>query len=73
MPDIDGPELADLIREENPELPILFISGFSDGKIKRDGLGQGMSFLQKPFTESSLSEAVRNSIALADATAAIDV
>jgi PAS domain S-box len=70
MPEINGPELADLIREENPELPILFISGFSDGKIKRDGLGQGMAFLQKPFTESSLSEAVRNSLALADAAAA---
>jgi PAS domain S-box-containing protein len=73
MPDMDGPELADLIREDNPELPILFISGFSDGKIQRDRLGQGMSFLQKPFTESSLVEAVRSCIALADAAAAADV
>jgi PAS domain S-box-containing protein len=72
MPEINGPELADLIREDNPELPILFISGFSDGKLQRDGLGRGMAFLQKPFTESSLMDAVRNSLALADAAASTD-
>jgi two-component system, cell cycle sensor histidine kinase and response regulator CckA len=56
---MDGPELARRAKELRPELPVLFISGYTDDEIVRRGLLEaGQPFLQKPFTPEALSNEV---------------
>jgi signal transduction histidine kinase len=46
---INGRQLADIIRVNTPELPILFITGYA-GTTNLDQLDPGMWILAKPFT-----------------------
>jgi CheY-like chemotaxis protein len=56
---MDGPELARRVAEFRPDLPVLFISGYTDDEIVRRGLLMaGQPFLQKPFTPEGLGNAV---------------
>jgi CheY-like chemotaxis protein len=59
LPGMDGPELARRASELRPELPVLFVSGYTDDEIVRRGLLQeGQPFLQKPFTPEALAAKV---------------
>jgi two-component system, cell cycle sensor histidine kinase and response regulator CckA len=59
MPGMDGPELARRVLALRPELPVLFMSGYTDDEIVRRGLLQvGQPFLQKPFTPETLGREV---------------
>jgi two-component system, cell cycle sensor histidine kinase and response regulator CckA len=56
---MDGPELARRAKELRSELPVLFISGYTDDEMVRRGLlDAGQPFLQKPFTPEALSREV---------------
>jgi len=58
MPELNGRELADRLRETWPELRVLFISGYTDdAMIARGVLEPGCRFLQKPFTSQQLGQA----------------
>jgi two-component system cell cycle sensor histidine kinase/response regulator CckA len=60
MPGRNGIELADRLRTTHSELPVLYISGYTDMAIVRDGLlSQDVAFLQKPFTPDDLLRKVR--------------
>jgi PAS domain S-box-containing protein len=59
MPEMGGSELAFEIARERPELPILFLSGYSDEDLVARGLQQGGAFLPKPFTSDVLARKVR--------------
>jgi PAS domain S-box-containing protein len=60
LPGMDGQELANQIREQRPEVPILFTSGYTRGEIERRGLVEpGANFIQKPLTPDGLVRAVR--------------
>lgn len=59
MPEMGGSELALEMAREHPEVPILFLSGYSDGELAARGLGQGGAFLPKPFTSDILARKVR--------------
>lgn len=51
MPGMTGGELASLIHEKHPAMPVLFVTGYAD----TDVLGlEGSSVVQKPFNESDL-------------------
>jgi two-component system cell cycle sensor histidine kinase/response regulator CckA len=59
MPRMSGIRLAESLRAEKPELPVLFICGFSEDETIRKGLTQGhLGYLQKPFTPADLAERV---------------
>ncbi|MEP7227820.1 MAG: response regulator [Gemmatimonadales bacterium] len=63
MLDMDGKELARLIAEGYPGVPILFISGFaSEDVVGRGLLDPGQPFLQKPFSPADLVLKVRTLI-----------
>ncbi len=67
MPGMSGIELSRQLAEAQEGLRILFLSGYSDDLVVRQGaLLPGRAFLQKPFTPDSLLRAVR---ALLDAPA----
>lgn len=61
MPGMNGRELADQITAINPNVKVLYSSGYSDNIIVHHGiLEEGINFLQKPFAPSLLLGMVRN-------------
>jgi CheY-like chemotaxis protein len=60
MPDMQGRELADRVRQRFPAVKVLYQTGFSDMLFEnRVELEEGASFLEKPFTARGLREAAR--------------
>jgi two-component system cell cycle sensor histidine kinase/response regulator CckA len=60
MPQIGGKELAARLVSSHPEAQVLFISGYTDNAIVHHGvLDEGVNFIQKPFSPSSLAIKVR--------------
>ena len=60
MPGMSGRELADRLLESQPDLKVLFMSGYTDEAISQHGvLADGVSFLEKPFTPDLLLQRVR--------------
>ena len=56
MPEMNGRELADRLRALRPEAEILYMSGYSDHLLDRDGvLEPGLHFLPKPITPVALT------------------
>jgi CheY-like chemotaxis protein len=59
MPEVQGDELARRLRTMQPDLPVLYLTGFCDRLfITRKMLWHGEAFLEKPFTPKGLLEAV---------------
>jgi YesN/AraC family two-component response regulator len=60
MPEMNGKELVKKLREFNPQLKCLFMSGYTSDIIAQHGvLDEGVNFIQKPFSLSDLSAKVR--------------
>ncbi len=60
MPQLGGRELGARLAILQPELPILYMSGYTgDDVIQRGLLEPGMPFQQKPFTPEGLARKVR--------------
>jgi PAS domain S-box-containing protein len=60
MPDMGGTELASRLEDKHPTIRVLFMSGYTDDGVVRNGLlGPGRAFLQKPFTPTILARKVR--------------
>ena len=63
MPDMSGSQLAKQIRETAPDIPVLFMSGYTSHSTFLQGLDSGRStFIQKPFTGQALLERVREAL-----------
>ncbi|MCD8498289.1 MAG: response regulator [Alphaproteobacteria bacterium] len=58
MPGIDGPTLVQHIRKTSPKLKIIFVSGYTEDRLK-DHMGEGIYFLPKPFTLKQLAAKVK--------------
>jgi CheY-like chemotaxis protein len=64
MPGRTGPELALELRAQAPNLPILFMSGYSAAAIQDRGhLGDAAALIEKPFTAETLGRAIRRALA----------
>jgi PAS domain S-box-containing protein len=60
MPDMNGKELADRMRLRQPQLKVLFTSGYTADIIGRHGmLEEGVAFLAKPYAPVELARRVR--------------
>ena len=60
MPDMQGRELAEHVRQRFPAIKVLYQTGFSDMLFEdRMELEEGATFLEKPFTARGLREAAR--------------
>ncbi len=63
MPDLTGPVVAQRLRSRQPELPVLFISGFHDADmVQRFVTDKGFALLPKPFTIAALLRVVQESL-----------
>ena len=60
MPGMNGRELANHVRKLNPQVRVLYVTGFADTLFKGvQELGPGESFIEKPFGAEGLLEATR--------------
>ena len=63
MPKLGGPALAERMAEAFPTLKVVFMSGYTEEAIVKDGvLRPGTRFLQKPFTAAQLERSVRSAL-----------
>ena len=69
MPHMDGTETLQLIREINPEVRIIVVSGYASAPLARELLQQGAyEFFQKPVDLMQLHEAVERIRTMQDLT-----
>jgi PAS domain S-box-containing protein len=55
MPAMSGRRLAELLHERRPDLPVLYMSGYSNGLLGTTHvLDPGIAFIEKPFTGHDL-------------------
>jgi CheY-like chemotaxis protein len=70
MPGMSGPMLADKLLQAEPELRVLFMSGYDDRHVvQRYVLEKGFKLIPKPFTVKNLRAAVNAVLKAADQTA----
>jgi PAS domain S-box-containing protein len=58
MPEMGGRELAAVLRDERPELPLVLVTGYADHQLVAH-LGPGTAYVEKPFTGDALLVALR--------------
>lgn len=60
MPGMSGPELYQELKRRGEQIPVIFISGQKDEKIRARLLEQGAAgFLVKPFSDAALLAAIK--------------
>lgn len=63
MPEMNGRDLVERIRERAPDLRALFMSGYTSDVISKRGvLEDGVCFIQKPFTIDEIAAKVRDAL-----------
>jgi two-component system cell cycle sensor histidine kinase/response regulator CckA len=61
MPGLGGRQLAERLRERQPGLRVLFMSGYTTDEVLRQGIQEEEEhFIQKPFTPDGLARKVRD-------------
>lgn len=59
LPDLNGRELSQQLKQNYPELKVLFMSGYTANVIAHSGvLDEGVNFIQKPFSKNELAAKV---------------
>ena len=65
MPGMDGLELLKELHAQDPELPVLLITGHGDVPLAVQAMRTGAyDFLEKPFASDALLDSVRRALAL---------
>lgn len=60
MPEMSGAQLAGLITSLQPEIKVLYMSGYTGNAIVHRGvLDEGVNFIQKPFSTKELAAKIR--------------
>lgn len=58
MPALDGPSMVREIRKLNPQIPVLFMSGYAEEQLRKEIDITDVRFLPKPFTVQQITEKV---------------
>ncbi len=60
MPEINGRQLAQMLVVKRPEMRVLFMSGYTDDAVLRNGVqNHGAAFIQKPYAPEALLRKIR--------------
>jgi two-component system cell cycle sensor histidine kinase/response regulator CckA len=62
LPDGSGCEVAATLVARQPDLAVVFMSGYIDDAIMRHGVASSDAFLQKPFTADALAQKLREAL-----------
>ena len=65
MPGMDGPAMVRAIRANNPNIPVLFMSGYAEEQLRKSIDIENVAFLPKPFSVNQLAEAARDVLSAA--------
>jgi CheY-like chemotaxis protein len=60
LPGLNGRQLADVARALNPNLPILFITGYAGEALDAQPLPNGMVVMRKPFSLEAISAQIHD-------------
>jgi CheY-like chemotaxis protein len=61
---LNGRQVADAARTLRPDLKVLFITGYAENSVMRNGrLEPGMSLITKPFEMDMLARKIRDALA----------
>lgn len=61
MPKMSGKELSEKIKDIEPHIKVIFMSGYTDDFLGHHGiLEESLHFLEKPFTEEALAQKIRD-------------
>ena len=63
MPEIDGLALADKLSKLQPELPVVFMSGGADERLRARGLRPNIDVVTKPLSPEKLDARIREAVA----------
>ena len=64
MPVMNGPELVTRVQENRPELPVLFMSGYTDDVLERTGIDESdIPLVHKPFEIAKIARVIRERLA----------
>jgi two-component system cell cycle sensor histidine kinase/response regulator CckA len=60
MPQMDGPTLVEVVRRTQPDLKVIFISGYTEDRVRSQfAANEEIHFLAKPFTLKQLASKVK--------------
>ena len=60
MPGMNGRQVAEALRAQLPDLPVLFVSGYTDDIVAQQGIvREGVELLEKPFSPDILGRRIR--------------
>lgn len=60
MPDMNGKDLSEIIQRDNPDVKVLYMSGYTADVIASQGVvDYGLHFIQKPFSLDQLATKIR--------------
>jgi PAS domain S-box-containing protein len=62
MPKLNGAQLARLVRERDPDLPIIFVTGYAESDQLEGAAGADVPVLRKPFGIEALSSLVADAL-----------
>ncbi len=63
MPEMNGNEMTRIIQSQYPRIKRMFMSGYTSDVIAHHGkLGDGVSFISKPFTMDDLGTSIRTAL-----------
>jgi len=63
MPNMLGPKLVEHLRQTAPALPVLYMSGYTEGSgVHQRVAGERTLYLQKPFSRQNMLAAVRQAL-----------
>ena len=63
MPEYDGIELVKKIRELNPSIGVIFMTGYANLNSAKDAIKEGaFDYIMKPFELNEIRQAVRNAV-----------
>ena len=63
MPEMSGPELANILRRARGEMRVLYMSGYTDDAVLvRQGLPENSAFIRKPYTPQQFLQKVRETL-----------
>ncbi|MBA9065902.1 MULTISPECIES: PAS domain-containing sensor histidine kinase [Methylobacterium] len=64
MPEMDGPTLLREVRKHQPDLKVIFVSGYAEDAFRKNlPEGETFNFLPKPFSLKQLVETVKKTMA----------
>lgn len=63
MPHLSGLQLLEMAKRQNPDVQVVFVTGYSTREVALEALNKGASsFIEKPFQTHQLVAAVREAL-----------